>query len=101
MGNTIKVVASDFDTLKFERAYLEGDQAHGVVSGTICNLNSKPTLLDAGLAFCQPLDPGEAENWPVYSDLETGGVVGRFWNITNDPATVQAARELLLRIAHL
>ena len=92
----IKVIESNFDTFRFERAaVVDRDgaiEAHTWISGVECLLGTKETLINAGLAFCQPVDSLAAEWWPVYSDLEIDGRRERRDNITADPATVAAAR---------
>jgi hypothetical protein len=101
MEDTIKVINSEFNNFKFECAYVVGERPIGVISGTICNLYSKPYLLAAGLAYCQPLDETLTGKWPVYADVEVNGVAKRWWHITNDPATVNAARKLMSQLAAL
>jgi hypothetical protein len=101
MEDTIKVIKSEFNNFTFERAYVVGERPIGVISGTICNLYSKPYLLAAGLAYCQPLDETLTEKWPVYTEVEVNGVAKRWWHITTDPATVNAARKLMAQLAAL
>lgn len=94
MADTVKIIESVFDTFKFERAFLAADQPRALISGVLCNLDTKPNLLELGLAFCQPTNPTLAEDWPVYTDVEVNGVADRWWNVTADPETVRAARFL-------
>lgn len=93
---SISITESVFDTLRFERAFIT--VANGalaprvVVSGVLCILGDKETLLEAGLAFCQPEDPSLAEHWPVYTDAIVDGQPMRLWCVTNQPDVVRAAR---------
>jgi hypothetical protein len=54
---------------EFERAWItmvDGRPAPvALVGGILCNIETKETLLDAGIAFCQPVDPEWAANWPL------------------------------------
>jgi hypothetical protein len=96
MADTINIITSEFDTFQVERTFLDAaGEPRAVISGVLCNIDTKPGLLAAGLAFCQPLDPALMEDWPVYTDVEVNGIPDRWWNITNDPALVKAAREKL------
>lgn len=93
----IKVIESDFDTFKFQRAFVvDADgrgalAAHAMISDVECLVDTKESLLAARLAFLQPLDPVMVENWPVYTDVVIDGHQQRMYNITNHPKVVAAA----------
>lgn len=96
MGEPLKVLGSDFDTLVFERAYIAeapgGPAPRAVVSGVECNIESKASHLAAGLAFCEPVEARWAENWPVHTDVLCNGVADRWRNMTSQERIVRAAR---------
>jgi len=99
-GEHMKVLESNFDNLRFERAFVSGEdgadprslEPHAIVSGEECLIETKPTHLDAGLAFCQPVAPLAARDWPVYSDVMVGDRRERWLNMTNNVGVVSAAR---------
>jgi len=96
MGNRPKIIESNFDTLQFERAFVTEDPhapghfvPRAVVSGIECDIQSKPTLIEDGLAFCEPINNNPY--WPVYTLIERNGTVRRFDRLTNHPKIVAAA----------
>jgi hypothetical protein len=91
----VEIIRSNFDTFTVERVFVSapGGELRAVVSGVECRLGTKPTLVSAGLVFCQPIDPALAEDWPVFTDLRIGGIEERHWNFTDHPQLVSAAHE--------
>lgn len=87
-----RLIAENRDTLVFERAFIADSNGvpvpRAIVGGVLCNIDTKPGPLADGLAFCEPVDPRLAEDWPLYLDTDHG----RLWNFTRDPSIVAAAR---------
>lgn len=92
-GTETKLIESCFDTLKFERAYIDGDgYPVAIVGGTECCIATRDLLLNAGLANCNPVDGETRENWPIYCDITIDGEWQRWWGLTAQPEVVAAAK---------
>lgn len=96
MANKARIIESNFDTLQFERAFITEDPLapghfvpRAIISGIECDIQSKPTLIEDGLAFCEPVHPNPY--WPIYTVIERDGMVQRFDRLTNHPKIVAAA----------
>lgn len=91
-----QVLESNLDGFRFERAYIAGSEAEprpvAIVGGVVCNIETEPGPLADGLAFCQPLNPAMAQDWPVNVLIEKDGHVDRRWSLTDDAGIVGAAR---------
>jgi hypothetical protein len=97
MADDVKILDSDFDTFKFERAFVASHWgeliAVAVVSGVECNISTKPLLLHLGMAVCDPIDQSLVENWPVYVDVEINGLARREFGLTTNPGVLMAAKK--------
>lgn len=102
----MRVIESDLDTFRFERAFVAGTEEVprpvAVISGVECTIETEPGPLRDGLAFCQPLNPRLAADWPVSVLIEKDGIEDRRWNMTAEPAIVAAARRFqeLFNLGH-
>ncbi len=95
----MRIIESDNDGFEFERAYM-GERAGAplpiaVMGGVECCIETEPAPLAYGLAFCQPLDPRRADDWPISVVVDRGYGLERLWNMTADPKVVEAARRLM------
>lgn len=99
MGD-LKLIRYLGDDLRFERAYIVAEDGlaapRAVVGGVECNIETKPSLLEAGLCWCEPVDPEAALNWPMACLVEVSNADGekyeqRFDNVSPDPGLVAAA----------
>jgi hypothetical protein len=93
----MRVIESNLDGFEFERAYIatiDGAPVPvAIMGGVECRIETKPGPLMDALAFCQPVNPKLADDWPVsvtVEDPENGERV--LWNMTADPRVVSAAR---------
>lgn len=96
MAEPVKIIATDFDDLEVGKIFvadLDGrPELRALVGGIECRIEAKPSLIEAGLVSCLPIDPAEEENWPAYSDLEVNGVQSRYYGIALVPRLAEAAR---------
>lgn len=96
MAGTVQVIAANEDDLVFERAFVDAVNGvlvpRAVMGGVLCNIQTEPGPLADGLAFCEPVDPEAAQNWPMYLDVDLGAGEERLWNFTRNPSIVAAAR---------
>jgi hypothetical protein len=87
----------------FERAYLAringALQPVAIIGGVIVNIYTKPTLLEIGVACCNPLDTKCAVDWPLSVTVEVDNGDGPHQevipNTTADRFVVAAARHYL------
>jgi len=60
--------------VEFERAWIAMDDGRpapvAMVGGILCDIETKETLLNAGIAFCQPVDSKLASIWPLSLTIE-------------------------------
>lgn len=102
---TVKIIDAGVEP-GFEptRAWVGVDNGHAVpralVGGMECDIETKPTLLDDGLAWCCPVDVAAQEDWPLAVRVEKTRTDGStyeemLWNVSADPFLVGAARRFL------
>lgn len=93
----MKVVAPDTEPLEITRAWIGEDDGQPTpfaeIDGRVCFIETKETLLAAGIASCVPTTH-TGDDWPhAVQVLEEGSSdVRTIWNATTDPRVVQAAR---------
>ena len=103
MAEPVTIIATDFDDLQVERIFVaDADgrpEMRATISGVECLVDTKDTLLDAGLVYCRPTSIALQDNWPVYSDLMVNGVQDRYWGVAAEPRLVTAARRFASLLA--
>ncbi len=81
---------------EFERAFVRVDDfgAHpvGVFGGVECLILTKPALLEAGIACCNPVNGNE---WPLSLRVEVDGQAQVLNEVTADEMAVKAARKFM------
>jgi hypothetical protein len=95
----MKIIASDIEPgFEFQRAWIaEGPQPRALMGGIECVIETKPGMLADGVAFCEPVDPEVAINWPLSVIVEKSRPDGSTYpttlsNATDRPEVVRAAR---------
>lgn len=68
-------------------------EARADIGGIECVIETKETLLEAGVATCIPLDPQWSENWPLDVRVSVDGHEQMLTSATADPRVVAAARK--------
>jgi hypothetical protein len=86
------------------RAWIGEVNGHAVpralVGGVECDIETKPGLLDDGLAWCAPVDVEAHPDWPLSVRVEKQRTDGSTYeetleNVSADPFLVRAARRFL------
>lgn len=85
----------DSEPLVLSRAWIEAIDGGLVplaeIDGRVCYIETKPTLLEIGIASCVPRD-GRSDDWPHTVEIETDGEARPIWDATTDARVVAAAR---------
>ena len=68
-------------------------EARADIGGIECVIETKETLLEAGVASCWPVESDWAENWPLEVVVEVDEISMRIPGATADPRVVAAARQ--------
>ncbi len=95
----MKVVTPDTEPLALARAWIAEVDGRpspmAEIDGQICHIETKESLLKAGIASCIPV--GDGNDWPhAVQILEDGSEdVRTLWNTTTDPRVVAAAARWL------
>lgn len=95
----LKIIESVEDNYTFDRAWIAEENGElvprALFGGVLVNIESKPTLLEAGIAFCEPIDGTAPDAWPVNVRVEhqEDGFQESLWNCTGNPRIVAAARK--------
>lgn len=98
---TIKIIESNEDNFQFERAFVVEENgalgARAIFGGTLCDIETKKTLLNLGIANCAPVDGTPEDSWPVSVVIEkhqedADPYQETLWNATANPRIVAAAR---------
>lgn len=96
MSARVKILDANEDNFIFERAFVAEQSGvpvpRAIMGGVLCNIETKPGPLADGLAFCEPVNPELAQDWPFFVDVDRGTGPERLWNITRNPRVVAAAR---------
>ncbi len=98
----MKVIESIEDNFKFDRAFVV--QADGILvpravfGGALCDIETKSTALQHGIAYCRPVDGTPEDSWPIGVIVEKETADGdpyeeTMWNFTANPRIVAAARK--------
>lgn len=104
MGDQVKLVEINDDTLVFERAFVARDENGQLVprcyfSGIACELGTKQSTLELGFVACWPLDSSLQENWPLSVTLEHDNNGDQYLDTraeaTGNPQAVAAVRTFL------
>ena len=91
----MRILASDNFGFDFERAFV-GElggmpKPVAIMGGVVCNIDTDPSALADGLAFCEPLQPRLRHEWPMSVVVDRGHGKERLWHFTADPKVVAAA----------
>jgi hypothetical protein len=68
-------------------------EARADIGGVECVIETKETILEAGVATCIPLDPEWESNWPLWVRVSVDGEEKLLQCATADPRVVAAARQ--------
>lgn len=88
-----------------QRAWIDEHQgvirALAVISGRVCRIDTKETMLAAGIAVCEPIGGDPASDWPmgVRVRIEDNHFDQVMWNCTARPEIVAAARRYMTLLA--
>ena len=92
MSATIRVIDSDSDSLQVDRVFVDASgKLRASVSGVECCVETKESLVQAGVIVFQPLDARLAGKRPIFSELNVSGFKDRFWCVATDPRLVNGA----------
>ncbi|MFO1461231.1 MAG: hypothetical protein U1G08_17745 [Verrucomicrobiota bacterium] len=99
----VKITRSDEEPgFEFQRAWIGGTSAylepHALLGGVDCLIETKPTMLEWGVAYCSPMD--WSPDWPLFVEIRKtlpDGTVNEvtLWDCTDRPQVVAAARRFL------
>ena len=92
----MKILISDNDGFEFERAFV-GElggvpKPVAIMGGVVCSIDTDSDALADGLAFCEPLQPRLAREWPMSVVVDRGQGRERLWKFTADPKVVAAVQ---------
>src|SRR5690348_11809717 len=98
----VKVIESIEDNFQFERAFVI--EENGILKpraqfgGALCDIETTQTALQAGFAYCNPVDETPEHSWPIAIILEKQTADGdhyqeTIWNFTANERIVAAARK--------
>lgn len=94
----MKIVTPDTEPLSLKRAWIGNIDGRpsplAEIDGRICSIETKDSLLQAGIASCVPLETGD-QDWPhAVQILEEGSEdVRTIWDATTDLRVLAAAQQ--------
>jgi hypothetical protein len=92
------IVEPDNEPLTVTRAWIANLKSSGLtpvaeIDGRLCFIETKPTLLEGGVASCIPME-GSDDDWPHAVRIRASGEseIRTIWNSTTHAEVVRAAR---------